>query len=188
MPMRLIPNAELRIFPNSGHWVMIEAKEAFERAVIEFLSRLTGSRVARAAQSVDDGSSRATGGGAPSPDRRWISAVRLRKYPHRGGRAVQVRACSEELNDERVKPAQARRSGRPGGLRQDGSERDVDRREADPQAGRPGRSQSNAMSTTPHRRPPPKSPDRRPPRGAAAQAARPNATRRELDRLRFRPF
>jgi len=39
MPMRLIPNAELHIFPNCGHWVMIEAKAAFERAVIEFLSR-----------------------------------------------------------------------------------------------------------------------------------------------------
>lgn len=39
MPMRLMPNAELQIFPNSGHWVMIEAKQAFERSVIEFLTR-----------------------------------------------------------------------------------------------------------------------------------------------------
>ena len=39
IPMRLIPNAELHIFPNCGHWVMIEAKEAFERVTIEFLLR-----------------------------------------------------------------------------------------------------------------------------------------------------
>ncbi|NMO02448.1 alpha/beta fold hydrolase [Gordonia sp. TBRC 11910] len=38
-PLRLIPNAELHIFPNCGHWVMIEAKEAFESAVGAFLSR-----------------------------------------------------------------------------------------------------------------------------------------------------
>ncbi|MDG3011021.1 alpha/beta fold hydrolase [Rhodococcus sp. D2-41] len=39
IPMRLIPNAELHIFPNCGHWVMIEAKEAFERIALEFLQR-----------------------------------------------------------------------------------------------------------------------------------------------------
>jgi pimeloyl-ACP methyl ester carboxylesterase len=39
VPMRLIPNAELHIFPNCGHWVMIEAKSAFEGAVLDFLSR-----------------------------------------------------------------------------------------------------------------------------------------------------
>ncbi|MFE4503736.1 alpha/beta fold hydrolase [Rhodococcus sp. NPDC056743] len=39
IPMRLIPNAELHIFPNCGHWVMVEAKEAFERVTIEFLLR-----------------------------------------------------------------------------------------------------------------------------------------------------
>ena len=39
LPMRTIPNAELHIFPNSGHWAMIEAKEAFESAVLAFLSR-----------------------------------------------------------------------------------------------------------------------------------------------------
>lgn len=39
VPMRLIPNAELAIFPNSGHWVMIEAKAAFESSVRAFLQR-----------------------------------------------------------------------------------------------------------------------------------------------------
>jgi pimeloyl-ACP methyl ester carboxylesterase len=39
IPMRTIPNAELHIFPNSGHWAMIEAKEAFESTVLSFLSR-----------------------------------------------------------------------------------------------------------------------------------------------------
>lgn len=39
IPMRLIPQAELHMFPNCGHWVMIEAKRAFEGAVLEFLGR-----------------------------------------------------------------------------------------------------------------------------------------------------
>lgn len=39
VPLRLVPNAELHIFPNCGHWVMIEAKDAFERIAIEFLRR-----------------------------------------------------------------------------------------------------------------------------------------------------
>ncbi|ORW30685.1 alpha/beta hydrolase [Mycobacterium paraense] len=39
IPMRTIPNAELHIFPNSGHWAMIEAKEAFVSTVLGFLSR-----------------------------------------------------------------------------------------------------------------------------------------------------
>lgn len=39
VPMRLIPQAELHVFPNCGHWVMIEAKQAFEGAVLEFLGR-----------------------------------------------------------------------------------------------------------------------------------------------------
>lgn len=39
IPMRTIPNAELHVFPNSGHWAMIEAKEAFESVVLAFLSR-----------------------------------------------------------------------------------------------------------------------------------------------------
>ncbi|MDL9935170.1 alpha/beta fold hydrolase [Gordonia sp. ABSL1-1] len=38
-PMRLIPDAELHIFPKCGHWVMIEAKDAFESAVAAFLAR-----------------------------------------------------------------------------------------------------------------------------------------------------
>ncbi len=39
IPLRLIPEAELHIFPNCGHWVMIEAKRAFERTTLEFLLR-----------------------------------------------------------------------------------------------------------------------------------------------------
>ena len=39
VPMRLIPDAELHIFPKCGHWVMIEAKQAFESAVAAFLAR-----------------------------------------------------------------------------------------------------------------------------------------------------
>ncbi|MFC8932026.1 alpha/beta fold hydrolase [Rhodococcus sp. NPDC057135] len=39
IPMRLMPNAELHVFPNCGHWVMIEAKQAFERVTLEFLLR-----------------------------------------------------------------------------------------------------------------------------------------------------
>ncbi len=39
IPMRTIPNAELHVFPNCGHWAMIEAKEAFESAVLSFLTR-----------------------------------------------------------------------------------------------------------------------------------------------------
>jgi len=39
IPMRTIPNAELHIFPKSGHWAMIEAKEAFESTVLGFLTR-----------------------------------------------------------------------------------------------------------------------------------------------------
>ena len=39
VPMRLIPDAELHIFPKCGHWVMIEAKEAFEATVAAFLAR-----------------------------------------------------------------------------------------------------------------------------------------------------
>ncbi|WP_192810906.1 alpha/beta fold hydrolase [Mycolicibacterium phlei] len=39
IPMRTIPNAELHVFPNCGHWAMIEAKEAFENVVLAFLNR-----------------------------------------------------------------------------------------------------------------------------------------------------
>jgi pimeloyl-ACP methyl ester carboxylesterase len=37
--MRTIPRAELHVFPNCGHWAMIEAKEAFEAVVLAFLLR-----------------------------------------------------------------------------------------------------------------------------------------------------
>lgn len=39
IPMRTIPNAELHVFPNCGHWAMIEAKQAFEDTVLAFLLR-----------------------------------------------------------------------------------------------------------------------------------------------------
>lgn len=39
IPMRTVPNAELHVFPNCGHWAMIEAKAAFESAVLAFLQR-----------------------------------------------------------------------------------------------------------------------------------------------------
>jgi pimeloyl-ACP methyl ester carboxylesterase len=39
LPMRTIPNAELHVFPNCGHWAMIEAKLAFESVVLGFLKR-----------------------------------------------------------------------------------------------------------------------------------------------------
>ena len=39
IPMRTIPNAELHVFPNCGHWAMIEAKQAFESVVLAFLGR-----------------------------------------------------------------------------------------------------------------------------------------------------
>lgn len=39
LPMRTIPNIELHVFPNCGHWVMIEQKIAWESAVLAFLTR-----------------------------------------------------------------------------------------------------------------------------------------------------
>lgn len=39
VPMRTMPNAELHVFPNCGHWTMLEAKEAWERTVLSFLAR-----------------------------------------------------------------------------------------------------------------------------------------------------
>ena len=39
LPMRTIPKAELHVFPNCGHWVMVEAKQAWESAVLAFLTR-----------------------------------------------------------------------------------------------------------------------------------------------------
>jgi pimeloyl-ACP methyl ester carboxylesterase len=40
IPMRTIPNAELHVFPNCGHWAMIEAKDAFASTVLSFLNRV----------------------------------------------------------------------------------------------------------------------------------------------------
>lgn len=37
IPMRLIPNCEVHIFPNCGHWAMIERKNEFEALVNAFL-------------------------------------------------------------------------------------------------------------------------------------------------------
>jgi pimeloyl-ACP methyl ester carboxylesterase len=37
--MRLIPRAELHVFPHCGHWVMIEQKAAWESAVLSFLAQ-----------------------------------------------------------------------------------------------------------------------------------------------------
>ena len=45
IPMRTIPNAELHVFPNCGHWTMIEAKEAFESAVLAFLLRTDAQQI-----------------------------------------------------------------------------------------------------------------------------------------------
>ncbi|MER7015264.1 alpha/beta fold hydrolase [Saccharopolyspora sp. NPDC000359] len=39
LPMRTIPDAEVHIFPDCGHWAMIEQKEAWESAVLAFLTR-----------------------------------------------------------------------------------------------------------------------------------------------------
>jgi 2-hydroxy-6-oxonona-2,4-dienedioate hydrolase len=39
LPMRTIPDVEVHIFPNCGHWVMIEQKAAWERCVLAFLTR-----------------------------------------------------------------------------------------------------------------------------------------------------
>jgi len=39
VPMRMIPNAELHVFPKCGHWAMIERKAEFEGVALEFLRR-----------------------------------------------------------------------------------------------------------------------------------------------------
>jgi len=39
LPLRMIPNAEVHILPNCGHWAMIEQKDAWESAVLAFLTR-----------------------------------------------------------------------------------------------------------------------------------------------------
>ncbi|MEV7005143.1 alpha/beta fold hydrolase [Streptosporangium sp. NPDC051022] len=43
LPMRVIPDVELHVFPNCGHWVMIEQKAAWESTVLAFLDRSAGS-------------------------------------------------------------------------------------------------------------------------------------------------
>ena len=37
LPMRIIPDVQVHVFPNCGHWVMIEAKKAWEPTVLAFL-------------------------------------------------------------------------------------------------------------------------------------------------------
>ncbi|MGF6886814.1 pimeloyl-ACP methyl ester carboxylesterase [Nocardia sp. GAS34] len=39
LPLRTLPRGEIHIFPNCGHWVMIEQKAAWESAVMAFLTR-----------------------------------------------------------------------------------------------------------------------------------------------------
>ncbi|MFD2470353.1 alpha/beta fold hydrolase [Amycolatopsis silviterrae] len=39
LPMRTLPRGEVHIFPNCGHWVMIEQKAAWEATVLAFLGR-----------------------------------------------------------------------------------------------------------------------------------------------------
>jgi 2-hydroxy-6-oxonona-2,4-dienedioate hydrolase len=39
LPMRTIPDVELHVFPDCGHWAMIEQKGAWESAVLAFLTR-----------------------------------------------------------------------------------------------------------------------------------------------------
>ena len=39
LPLRVIRNCEVHVFPDCGHWAMIERKAEFERVVLEFLGR-----------------------------------------------------------------------------------------------------------------------------------------------------
>ena len=39
IPLRVIRNCEVHVFPDCGHWAMIERKAEFERVVLEFLLR-----------------------------------------------------------------------------------------------------------------------------------------------------
>ena len=39
LPLRVIRNCEVHVFPDCGHWAMIERKAEFERVVLEFLQR-----------------------------------------------------------------------------------------------------------------------------------------------------
>ena len=39
VPMRVIRNCEVHLFPDCGHWAMIERKAEFERVTMDFLTR-----------------------------------------------------------------------------------------------------------------------------------------------------
>jgi len=39
VPMRIVRHCEVHIFPNCGHWAMIERKDEFESVVLSFLGR-----------------------------------------------------------------------------------------------------------------------------------------------------
>ena len=39
VPMRIVRNCEVNVFPNCGHWAMIERKAEFESVVLSFLLR-----------------------------------------------------------------------------------------------------------------------------------------------------
>lgn len=43
IPMRAIPDVEVHVFPNCGHWAMIEQKQAWESTVLSFLTRKDAS-------------------------------------------------------------------------------------------------------------------------------------------------
>lgn len=44
VPMRVVRNAEVHIFPNCGHWAMIERKREFEDVVVGYLRRVVNGR------------------------------------------------------------------------------------------------------------------------------------------------
>lgn len=44
VPLRTIPDVELHVFPNCGHWAMIEQQAAFESTVLAFLRREEASK------------------------------------------------------------------------------------------------------------------------------------------------
>jgi 2-hydroxy-6-oxonona-2,4-dienedioate hydrolase len=39
LPLRVVRNCEIHVFPDCGHWVMHEQRAAFERVVLDFLTR-----------------------------------------------------------------------------------------------------------------------------------------------------
>ncbi|MEZ5167383.1 MAG: alpha/beta fold hydrolase [Acidimicrobiales bacterium] len=39
VPLRLLRNGEIHIFPNCGHWAMLERRDDWERVVLSFLTR-----------------------------------------------------------------------------------------------------------------------------------------------------